>query len=53
MPAFTRTGIPTEEEIKEHLTADAQILKLPEPVNPSRIFDFGLQKEVNRELAIK
>jgi NitT/TauT family transport system substrate-binding protein len=53
MPAFTRTGIPTDEEIKEHLTADAQILKLPEPVNPSRIFDFSLQREVNRELGIK
>jgi len=53
MPAFTRTGIPDDEEIKEHLAVDAQILKLPEPVNPSKIFDFSLQREVNRELAIK
>jgi hypothetical protein len=53
MPAFTRTGIPDDDEIKEHLAVDAQILKLPEPVNPSKIFDFSLQREINRELAIK
>jgi NitT/TauT family transport system substrate-binding protein len=53
MPAFTRTGIPTDEEIKEHLAADAQILKLPEPVPPAKIFDFSLQREVLRELGIK
>lgn len=53
MPAFTRTGIPTDEEVKEHLAADAQVLKLPEPVNPSKILDFTLQREVNRELGIK
>jgi NitT/TauT family transport system substrate-binding protein len=53
MPAFTRTGIPTDEEIKEHLAADAQALKLSEPVQPAKIFDFSLQKEVLRELGIK
>ena len=53
MPAFTRTGIPTDAEIKEHLANDAQALKLPEPVNPSKIFDFSLQREVNRELGVK
>ena len=53
MPAFTRTGIPTDEEIEEHLAADAQVLKLPDPVNPSKILDFTLQREVNRELGIK
>jgi NitT/TauT family transport system substrate-binding protein len=52
-PAFTSTGIPTDEEIKEQLAADAQILKLPEPMNPSKIFDFTLQREVNRALDIK
>lgn len=53
MPAFTRTGIPTDDEIKEHLATDAQILKLAEPMAPSKIFDFTLQREVLRELSIK
>jgi hypothetical protein len=53
MPAFTRTGIPTDDEIREHLAADAQVLKLPSPVPPARIFDFSLQREVLRDLGIK
>jgi ABC-type nitrate/sulfonate/bicarbonate transport system substrate-binding protein len=53
MPAFTRSGIPTNEEIKEHLAADALTLKLAEAVQPSKVFDFSLQREVNRELGIK
>jgi ABC-type nitrate/sulfonate/bicarbonate transport system substrate-binding protein len=53
MPAFTRTGIPTDAEIKEHLANDAQTLKLPEPVHPSKVFDFSLQSDVLRELGIK
>jgi NitT/TauT family transport system substrate-binding protein len=52
-PAFTSTGIPTDDEIKEHLANDAQILKLPEPVQPSKIVDFTIQKEVLRELGVK
>jgi ABC-type nitrate/sulfonate/bicarbonate transport system substrate-binding protein len=51
--AFAQTGIPTDEEIKEHLAVDAQVLKLPEAVPPSQIFDFSLQREVNRELGLK
>ena len=46
MPAFTRTGIPTDAEINEHLASDAQALKLAEPVHPSKIFDFSLQSDV-------
>lgn len=52
-PAFTATGVPTDEEVKEYLTLDAQILKLSEPVRPSSVFDFSIQREVNRELGIK
>ncbi len=48
--AFTRNGIPTDKEIEEHLKEDAQVLKLKQPVNPSMVFDFSLQKEVNNEL---
>jgi len=52
-PAFTVTGIPTEEEIKEYLILDAQILKLPQPMAPSSVFDFTIQREVDKELGIK
>ncbi len=52
-PAFTGTGIPSDEEIKEYLALDAQILKLPEPMAASMVFDFSLRREVNRELGIK
>jgi ABC-type nitrate/sulfonate/bicarbonate transport system substrate-binding protein len=52
-PAFTSNGIPTDDEIKEHLATDAQILKLPKPVSPSEIFDFTLQREVIKELGLK
>jgi len=52
-PAFTQTGIPTDEEIREFLGEEAQVLKLTESVPPSRIFDFSLQRAVNRELGIK
>jgi NitT/TauT family transport system substrate-binding protein len=52
-PAFTGNGIPTDDEIKEHLAADAQILKLPKPLAPSEIADFTLQREVMKELGLK
>jgi ABC-type nitrate/sulfonate/bicarbonate transport system substrate-binding protein len=51
--AFTGTGIPTEEEIKEYLALDAQILGLAQPVAASSVFDFTLQREINKELGIK
>jgi ABC-type nitrate/sulfonate/bicarbonate transport system substrate-binding protein len=51
-PAFTPNGVPTDEEIKEFLADEAQALKLNEAV-PSRVFDFTLQRAVNRELGIK
>ena len=51
--AFTGTGIPTDEEIKEYLAMDAQILGLAQPVAPSNVFDFTLQREINKELGIK
>jgi NitT/TauT family transport system substrate-binding protein len=52
-PAFTPTGIPTDDEIKEFLAEEAQALKLSEPVPASKVFDFTLQRAVNRELGIK
>jgi ABC-type nitrate/sulfonate/bicarbonate transport system substrate-binding protein len=52
-PAFTRSGIPSDEEIKEYLALDAQILKLAAPMEPSQVFDFTMRREVNKELGIK
>lgn len=52
-PAFTSTGIPTDDEIKEHLAGDAQILKLAKAAAPSDIFDFSLQREIVREFGLK
>jgi NitT/TauT family transport system substrate-binding protein len=52
-PAFTATGIPTDDEIKEFLSDEAKILKLPEPVPAAKIFDFSIQQLVLRELGIK
>jgi NitT/TauT family transport system substrate-binding protein len=52
-PAFTTNGLPTDKEIEEFLRADAELLKLREPVAAAKIFDFSLQREVNQELGIK
>lgn len=52
-PAFTATSIPTDDEIKEFLAEEAQALKVTEPVPASRVFDFSLQRAVNKELGIK
>ncbi len=52
-PAFTTNGIPTDKEVEEFLRADAEVLKLKEPVPAAKIFDFSLQKEINQELGIK
>jgi NitT/TauT family transport system substrate-binding protein len=51
-PAFTPSGIPTDEELKEYLAEEAQALKLPEPVPVAKVFDFSIQRVVNRELGI-
>jgi NitT/TauT family transport system substrate-binding protein len=51
--AFTTNGIPTDEELREYLKADAEILGLPAPVPVSTVFDFSLQREINQELGVK
>jgi ABC-type nitrate/sulfonate/bicarbonate transport system substrate-binding protein len=53
LSAYTRNGIPTDKEVDENLKADAQFLKLKEPVKSGAVFDFALQREVNNELGIK
>jgi ABC-type nitrate/sulfonate/bicarbonate transport system substrate-binding protein len=52
-PAFTANGLATDKEVDDFLRADADILKLKEPVPAVKIFDFSLQREVNQELGIK
>lgn len=51
--AFTADGIPSAKEIEEFLKADAELLKLREPVSSAKIFDFSLQREINQELAVR
>jgi ABC-type nitrate/sulfonate/bicarbonate transport system substrate-binding protein len=52
-PAFTANGLATDKEVEEFLRADAEVLKLKEPVPAAKIFDFSLQREVNQELGLK
>ena len=51
--AFTTDGIPSDSELTEYLKEDAQILGLPAPVPVTKVFDFTMQREVNRELGRK
>jgi hypothetical protein len=50
---LTTDGIPTDRELTEYLKEDAQILGLPAPVPVTKVFDFTMQREVNRELGAK
>jgi NitT/TauT family transport system substrate-binding protein len=52
-PAFTTNSVATDKEVEDFLRADAEVLKLKEPVLAAKIFDFSLQREVNQELGIK
>jgi ABC-type nitrate/sulfonate/bicarbonate transport system substrate-binding protein len=52
-PAFTANGLATDREVEDFLRADADVLKLREPVPAVKIFDFSLQREVNQELGIR
>ena len=38
---------------KEYLILDSQILKLPQPVAPPSVFDFTIQREVDKDLEIR
>lgn len=48
--AFTAEGVLSDQEMKEFLKADAQILGFSRPVEPPKVFDFSLQRAVNQEL---
>jgi NitT/TauT family transport system substrate-binding protein len=51
--AYTTNGIPSAREINEVLKTDAEMLKIPEPLPSSKIFDFAVQREINKELGVK
>jgi ABC-type nitrate/sulfonate/bicarbonate transport system substrate-binding protein len=51
--AYAPNGIPTEREINEVIKTDAEMLKIAQPLSGSKIFDFALQREVNKELGVK
>jgi NitT/TauT family transport system substrate-binding protein len=51
--AFTRNGVPSDQEVEENLKSDLQFLNLKTQVKPSAVFDFSMQREVNGELGIK
>jgi ABC-type nitrate/sulfonate/bicarbonate transport system substrate-binding protein len=49
---FTQNGILSERDMEELMRQDAKTMGLPQPLSPSKVFDFSLQKEVNKELGI-
>ena len=50
---FTITSVLADKEMEILLKDDAKTLGLSQPVAPAKVFDFTLQREVNRELGIK
>jgi ABC-type nitrate/sulfonate/bicarbonate transport system substrate-binding protein len=50
---FTANGVLTETDVETLLKQDARTLGLMHPVPVSKVFDFGVQREINKELAIK
>jgi ABC-type nitrate/sulfonate/bicarbonate transport system substrate-binding protein len=50
---FTANSVLTDKEMEILLRDDAKTLGLAQPVAPAKVFDFGPQREINRELGIK
>jgi len=50
---FTTNSVLTDKEIEILLRDDAKTLGLAQPVSTTKVFDFGPQREVNKELGIK
>ena len=50
---ITANSVVRDKEIEVLLRDDAKTLGLAQPVAPAKVFDFTLQREVNRELGIK
>jgi ABC-type nitrate/sulfonate/bicarbonate transport system substrate-binding protein len=50
---FTANGILTDTDVETLLKQDAKTLGLAQPVPASKVFDFNIQREINKELGIK
>jgi NitT/TauT family transport system substrate-binding protein len=50
---FTKDGILTDKDAEEFLREDTKLLGLPSPVPMSKVFDFSVLREANKELGIK
>ncbi len=49
---FTKDGILTDKDAEEFLREDAKLLGLTSPAAISKVFDFSVQREANKELGI-
>ena len=49
---FTKDGILTEKDAEEYLREEAKLLGLSRPAAISKVFDFSVQREANKELGI-
>jgi hypothetical protein len=50
---FTGNGILSDVDVDTLLKQDAKTLGLAHPVSAAKVFDFGVQREINRELGIR
>ncbi len=50
---FTSNGILTDADVDTLLKQDAKTLGLAHPLPAAKVFDFSVQREINRELGIK
>ena len=50
---FTGNGILSETDMDTLLKQDAKTLALAHPVSAARVFDFSVQREINKELGIR
>jgi hypothetical protein len=49
---FTSNGILSDADMEELMKQDAKVLNLPQPLPVSKVFDFSMQREINKELGI-
>ena len=50
---FTSNGILTDRDVEILLKQDAKTLGLAQPISAAKVFDFSIQREINKELGIK
>ena len=50
---FTGNGILSDVDVDSLLKQDAKTLGLAHPVSAAKVFDFGVQREINKELGIR